>query len=163
MLCQREKEQVKAILRQYSTYKSEIEQLNLTIKTIDDLGEYDISGINYEKVFTSKTFKFFSVVESQTLFNLHNREKTLHQLNAVKTTLEFIVKTIDIAINSLDDLERKIIKYRFLEKPARTWQQIEILLDYDYRHLTKKMDMALESIYKHLNKVNLFKTVKELR
>ncbi|SHJ64592.1 hypothetical protein SAMN05444401_3559 [Clostridium amylolyticum] len=100
-----QEQQIAEWLREYNSYKAGIE--NLT-ETLNDLSEEGL-GINYDKDPSGPTNKFNSRVENVVIkidkLNIKHRIKIMTN----------IVNSVDRALASLTDIQRKIIISRCIE------------------------------------------------
>lgn len=99
-------EQIKMIERwlyQYGQCKTRVRCLKLQLENVAYL-----QGMEYEKEKLSQTYKFSSSTENTTC-------KT-DDLKAEIHSLETHLKTIEIAINSLGETEKKIIELKYFDK-----------------------------------------------
>ena len=113
-----------SILYNYSMLKAEINNLELEIEEIEN--EYaGIGAISYEER-SSATNKISDSVASEIIF----KEKEVYRLNKTKRSKEILLSKIDNALEALDENERKVVHYRYLNG-KRTWMQVGEILSMD--------------------------------
>ena len=112
------------ILYNYSMLKAEINNLGLEIEELEN--EYEgIGAISYEER-SGKTNKISDSVANEIIF----REKEIYRLNKMKRSKEILLSKINNALEVLDENERKVIHYRYLNG-KRTWMQVGEILSMD--------------------------------
>lgn len=113
-----------SILYNYSMLKAEINNLELEIEEIEN--EYaGIGAISYEER-SSATNKISDSIASEIIF----KEKEVYRLNKTKRSKEILLSKINNALGALDENERKVVHYRYLNG-KRTWLQVGELLSMD--------------------------------
>ena len=113
-----------SILYNYSMLKAEINNLELEIKELEN--EYEgIGAISYEER-SSATNKISDSIANEIIF----REKEVYRLNKMKRSKEILLLKINNALEALDENERKVVHYRYLNG-KRTWMQIGEILSMD--------------------------------
>lgn len=113
-----------SILYNYSMLKAEINNLELEIEELGN--EYEcIGAITYEER-SGTTNKISDSVANEIIF----REKEVYKLNKMKRSKEILLSKINNALEVLDDNERKVIHYRYLNG-KRTWMQVGEILAID--------------------------------
>ena len=112
------------ILYNYSMLKAEINNLGLEIEELEN--EYEgIGAISYEER-SGNTNKISDSVANEIIF----REKEIYRLNKMKRSKEILLSKINNALEVLDENERKVIHYRYLNG-KRTWMQVGEILSMD--------------------------------
>lgn len=113
-----------SILYNYSMLKAEINNLQLEIEEIEN--EYaGLGAISYEER-SSTTNKISDSVASEIIF----KEKESYKLNKMKRSKEILLSKINNALEALDENERKVVHYRYLNG-KRTWLQVGEILSLD--------------------------------
>ena len=113
-----------SILYNYSMLKAEINNLELEIEEIEN--EYaGIGTISYEER-SSATNKISDSVANEIIF----KEKQTYKLNKLKRSKEILLNKINNALEALDENERKVVNYRYLNG-KRTWMQVGQILSMD--------------------------------
>ena len=109
------------ILYNYSMLKAEINNLELEIEELEN--EYEgIGAISYEER-SGNTNKISDSVANEIIF----REKEIYRLNKMKRSKEILLSKINNALEVLDENERKVVHYRYLNG-KRTWMQVGEIL-----------------------------------
>lgn len=112
------------ILYNYSMLKAEINNLGLEIEELEN--EYEgIGAISYEER-SGNTNKISDSVANEIIF----REKEIYRLNKMKRSKEILLSKINNALEVLDENERKVVHYRYLNG-KRTWMQVGEILSMD--------------------------------
>ena len=113
-----------SVLYNYSVLKAEIENLNLEIEQLEN--EYGgLGAISYEEK-SGATNKISDSIANEIIF----REKEVYRLNKMKRSKEILLSKINNALEVLDENERKVIHYRYLNG-KRTWMQVGEILSMD--------------------------------
>lgn len=113
-----------SILYNYSMLKAEINNLELEIEELEN--EYEgIGAISYEER-SSPTYKISDSIANEIIF----KEKEVYRLNKMKRSKEILLLKINNALEALDENERKVVHYRYLNG-KRTWLQIGEILSMD--------------------------------
>lgn len=113
-----------SILYNYSMLKAEINNLELEIEEIENQYE-GLGAISYEER-SSATNKISDSVANEIIF----KEKHTYKLNKAKRSKEILLNKINNALEALDDNERKVVHYRYLNG-KRTWMQVGEILSMD--------------------------------
>ena len=112
------------ILYNYSMLKAEINNLGLEIEELEN--EYEgIGAISYEER-SGNTYKISDSVANELIF----KEKEVYRLNKMKRSKEILLSKINNALEVLDENERKVVHYRYLNG-KRTWMQVGEILSMD--------------------------------
>lgn len=112
------------ILYNYSMLKAEINNLGLEIEELEN--EYEgIGAISYEER-RGNTNKISDSVANEIIF----REKEVYRLHKMKRSKEILLSKINNALEVLDENERKVVHYRYLNG-KRTWMQVGEILSMD--------------------------------
>ena len=112
------------ILYNYSMLKAEINNLELEIEELEN--EYEgIGAISYEER-SGTTYKISDSVANEIIF----REKEVYRLHKAKRSKEILLSKINNALEVLDENERKVVHYRYLNG-KRTWMQVGEILSMD--------------------------------
>ncbi|WP_294395671.1 sigma factor-like helix-turn-helix DNA-binding protein [uncultured Clostridium sp.] len=112
------------ILYNYSMLKAEINNLGLEIEELEN--EYEgIGAISYEER-SGNTNKISDSVANEIIF----REKEIYRLNKMKRSKEILLSKINNALEVLDENERKVVHYRYLNG-KRTLMQVGEILSMD--------------------------------
>ena len=112
------------ILYNYSMLKAEINNLELEIEEIEN--EYEgLGAISYEER-SSVTNKISDSVANEIIF----KSREVYRLNKIKRSKEILLNKINNALEALDDNERKVVHYRYLNG-KRTWMQVGEILSMD--------------------------------
>ncbi len=113
-----------SILYNYSMLKAEINNLELEIEEIEN--EYEgLGAISYEER-SGATNKISDSVANEIIF----KEKQTYKLNKAKRSKEILLSKINNALEALDENERKVVHYRYLNG-KRTWMQVGEILSMD--------------------------------
>lgn len=113
-----------SILYNYSMLKAEINNLELELEELEN--EYEGIGAMVYEERSGATNKISDSVANEIIF----KEKEVYKLNKMKRSKEILLSKINNAIDVLDDTERKIIHYRYLNG-KRTWVQVGEILSLD--------------------------------
>ncbi len=113
-----------SILYNYSMLKAEINNLELEIEEIGN--EYEgLGAISYEER-SGATNNISDSVANEIIF----KEKQIYKLNKAKRSKEILLNKINNALEALDENERKVVHYRYLNG-KRTWMQVGEILSMD--------------------------------
>lgn len=113
-----------SILYNYSMLKAEINNLELELEELEN--EYEgIGAISYEER-SGTTYKISDSVANEIMF----KEKETYRINKIKKSKEILLLKINNALEVLDDNERKVVHYRYLNG-KRTWMQVGEILSID--------------------------------
>lgn len=113
-----------SILYNYSMLKAEINNLELEIEEIEN--EYEgLGAISYEER-SGATNKISDSVANEIIF----KEKQTYKLNKTKRSKEILLNKINNALEALNENERKVVHYRYLNG-KRTWMQVGEILSMD--------------------------------
>lgn len=132
---------VEKALYEYKDIPSKIEFINKEIDIVKN--EYEgCKGLVYsEKI--SATNKFNSSVENEIL----NKEKELIRLNRdLNKTIRF-KNILELCINGLYGVDKKVIELRYLNKEKLTWNQIANRVSYSEEYCRKNIR------YRAINKI----------
>lgn len=132
---------VEKALYGYNDLSSKIEFINKEIELVKN--EYEgCKGLVYsEKI--SATNKFNSSVENEIL----NKEKELIRLNRdLNKTIRF-KNILELCINGLCGVDKKVIELRYLNKEKLTWNQIANRVSYSEEYCRKNIR------YRAINKI----------
>lgn len=145
---------VEKALYGYNDLSSKIEFINKEIELVKN--EYEgCKGLSYsEKV--SPTNKFNSSVENEVI----NKEKELIRLNRDLNKAIRLRNILELCINSLCGVDKKVIELRYLNKEKLTWNQIANRVSYSEDYCRKnikvraihKIIVSLNSSYIDVNK-----------
>lgn len=112
------------ILYNYSMLKAEINNLELEIEEIEnDYG--NIGAMSYEEK-SGPTNKISDSIANEIIL----KEKQSYKLKKMKRSKEILLNKINNAIEALDENERKVVHYRYLNG-KRTWMQVGEILSMD--------------------------------
>lgn len=112
------------ILYNYSMLKAEINNLGLEIEELENQYE-GMGSISYEER-SGTTYKISDSVANEIIF----REKEVYRLHKTKRSKEILLSKINNALEVLDENERKVVHYRYLNG-KRTWMQVGEILSMD--------------------------------
>lgn len=113
-----------SILYNYSMLKAEINNLELEIEELEN--EYEGIGAMVYEERSGATNKISDSVANEIIF----KEKEVYKLNKMKRSKEILLSKINNALDVLDDNERKVVHYRYLNG-KRTWLQVGEILAID--------------------------------
>lgn len=113
-----------SILYNYSMLKAEINNLELELEELEN--EYEGIGAMVYEERSGATNKISDSVANEIIF----KEKEVYKLNKMKRSKEILLSKINNALEVLDDNERKVIHYRYLNG-KRTWMQVGEILAID--------------------------------
>ncbi|MEG1457577.1 MAG: DUF722 domain-containing protein [Bacilli bacterium] len=137
---------VEKALYEYNDLSSKIGFITKEIEITKN--EYEgCKGINYsEKV--SPTNKFSSSVENEIL----NKEKELIRLNRDLNRTIRLKNILDVCINGLYGVDKKVIELRYLTKEKLTWNQIANRVSYSSDYCRKDIrSRAINNIIDNLS------------
>lgn len=116
---------IERLLYNYNMLKINIE---IADKQLEELKEEDgMSGIAYDGVQTSETYKFNSQTENAAEKNITAGEI----INKRKEKLKEKLDTLDLLISGLNDLERQVIEMFYIQ--GKQWWQIGYAVKYSER------------------------------
>lgn len=144
-------------LENYRAIKERIRFLNRRIEKHGAIENDGLEGINYDRVITSVSHSFTSIVEKQIIQSMDELER----LEIEREVLKEIIESIDSALDGLKVDERKVIKLYYLSEKRRTWWQVANMVGYSQRHTEsflhkralKKITMALVDCKPLLEKI----------
>lgn len=113
-----------SILYNYSMLKAEINNLELELEELEN--EYEGIGAMVCEERSGATNKILDSVANEIIF----KEKEVYKLNKMKRSKEILLSKINNALEVLDDNERKVVHYRYLNG-KRTWMQVGEILAID--------------------------------
>lgn len=113
-----------SILYNYSMLKAEINNLELELEELEN--EYEGIGAMVYEERSGATNKISDSVANEIIF----KEKEVYKLNKMKRSKEILLSKINNALDVLDDNERKVVHYRYLNG-KRTWLQVGEILAID--------------------------------
>ena len=113
-----------SILYNYSMLKAEINNLELELEELEN--EYEGIGAMVYEERSGATNKISDSVANEIIF----KEKEVYKLNKMKRSKEILLSKINNALEVLDDNERKVVHYRYLNG-KRTWMQVGEILAID--------------------------------
>lgn len=122
----------------YRFYLANIKALEESIKVLR-MQQDGQKGIDYSKDQVS-TYIINNTTES-TILNIIEKETELqHQ--------KLLVETIDSAVYELEDIDRKIIKLKYMDRRSFgvSWEEVAREMGYDRRQCIRRKDKALEKI-----------------
>ncbi len=126
---------IERLLYNYNMLKINIE---ITDKQLEELKEEDrLTGINYEGVQISETYKFHSQTEDAAEKNITAEELILKR----KEKLEDKLETLDKLIEGLNSIEKTIIKMYYIQ--GKQWWQIAYEVRYSERHCRRMRSEAI--------------------
>ncbi|MFR0047465.1 MAG: siderophore-interacting protein [Clostridium butyricum] len=113
-----------SVLYNYSMLKAEINNLELELEELEN--EYEGIGAMVYEERSGATDKISDSVANEIIF----KEKEVYKLNKIKRSKEILLSKINNALDVLDDNERKVVHYRYLNG-KRTWMQVGEILAID--------------------------------
>lgn len=126
---------IERLLYNYNMLKINIE---ITDKQLKELKEEDrLTGINYEGVQISETYKFHSQTEDAAEKNITAEELILKR----KEKLENKLEVLDKLIEGLNSIEKTIIKMYYIQ--GKQWWQIAYEVRYSERHCRRMRSEAI--------------------
>lgn len=133
--------EIERILKNIKAYEAKIKDIELEISDLKDLQQISVKAINYDNLI--KTNNLFSKTEIQAINDLEIQQ-TIELLEYKKRHFERFLKKIQNAINSLNDLERKIIKMKCFEN--KIWRAITFEVNIEERQCREIKKRALNKI-----------------
>lgn len=125
-----------SVLYNYQVTQAEINNLELEIEELEN--EFGgLGAISYEEK-TGATNKISDSIASEII----HKEKESYKLNKMKRSREILLTKINNALDILDDTERKLIKYRYLEG-KRTWVQVGDILSLDSNYCCNTLRVSV--------------------
>lgn len=124
-----------SILYNYSMLKAEINNLELELEELEN--EYEGIGAMVYEERSSNTYKISDSVANEIMF----KEKEAYKLNKMKRSKEILLLKINNALEVLDDNERKVVHYRYLNG-KRTWMQVGEILSIDSNYCCNKLRVS---------------------
>lgn len=127
--------EIERLLYNYNMLKINIE---IADKQLEELREEDgLTGINYEGVQISETYKFHSQTEDAAEKNITAEELILKR----KEKLENKLEVLDKLIEGLNSIEKTIIKMYYIQ--GKQWWQIAYEVRYSERHCRRMRSEAI--------------------
>lgn len=125
-------------------YNDLIDKIDLLRSEIEIMkAEYKGCGsIGYEEK-GSPTNAFSSVVENE----LVNKERLLTEMHKDLDKSIILKNRIDIAVNSLDEPDKKVIELRYINKRKLSWNQISNIVNFSEVHcMTRIRQRAIKKM-----------------
>lgn len=129
---------IEKYLRQYTTYK-------IGIKTLQKQLDYIMPNITatYELVEgTSGTFKITSSTEKYAIDRIESKRALMLHEDIAKYNL--IIDSIDNAVSELDEIERKFVELRYINR--KTIAQTSIELGYSEKHIFNLRQQVMDKL-----------------
>lgn len=127
------------LLYSYKMFKISIENMKNEIEYIKN-EEDGLTAINYDGINTSPTNKFSSSTEDTALSVSEKICYLEHSIRRIESKLE----RIDRALEGLTEIERQVIKQRYIE--GLQWWQVGYQVKYSERHCKRIRTGAIEKI-----------------
>ncbi|QXN67731.1 hypothetical protein [Mycolicibacterium phage J1] len=116
---------IERLLYNYNMLKINIE---IADKQLEELKENDgMNAITYDEEKTSPTFKITSQTEDTAMRNIVAEDLIIKR----KETLKNKLKTLELLISGLNEIERKVIEMYYIE--GRQWWQVAYEVKYSER------------------------------
>lgn len=132
--------EVEKIIRGYNSLKRKI---NILSKEIESLTETGISALSFSLSGKSKTNNISRPTEDNAIDNIDKKKEVKKELFVLKKQLEII----DEALNSLDNMERQVIKLKLIQKYSYEEIAEEINISVIYaKKLKRKALVKVKSI-----------------
>ena len=132
--------EVEKIIRGYNSLKRRISILS---KEIESLTETGISALSFSLSGKSKTNNISRPTEDNAIDNIDKKKEVKKELFVLKKQLEII----DEALNSLDNMERQVIKLKLIQKYSYEEIAEEINISVIYaKKLKRKALVKVKSI-----------------
>lgn len=126
------------LLYNYRMFEISIQNMQ---SEIDFLKKEDgTTAISYDGVKTSPTFKFSSITENTALSVSEKIDYLEHSIKRIRSKLE----SIDRAIDGLTDIEKEIIKGRYIN--GQQWYVVAYKVKYSERHCKRIRTNAIIKI-----------------
>lgn len=126
------------VLYNYLMLKAEINNLELEIEELEN--EYGALGaISYEEK-SGPTNKISDSIASGIIF----KEKESYRLKKLKRSKEILLNKIENALGALDESERKLVEYRYLNG-KRPWLQVGERLSLDSNYCCNTLRISIIS------------------
>ena len=130
----------KKVLEIYRPLKAHIKVIEKQVKLYENDG---MKAISFDGIHSSPTNDVKSMVENIAIKNIEEVEK----MQKEKETIQAILSTIEIAVNSLRDEEKRIIElYYFENKRLRFWQIGMVVHRSEFTIMNKLHPYALKQI-----------------
>ena len=129
---------IEKYLRQYTTYK-------IGVKTLQKQLDYIMPNItaSYELVEgSSGTFKITSTTEKYAIDRIESKRALM--LHEDIERYNIIIESIDIAVSELDELERKFVELRYINR--KTIAQTSIELGYSEKHIFNLRHQVMDKL-----------------
>lgn len=118
--------EIERLLYNYNMLKINIE---IADKQLEELREEDgLTGIDYNGIQTSETYKITSQTEDAAVRNITAEELIIKRKEKLQNKLEML----DMLLDGLNDTERKIIELFYME--GKQWWQIAYEVKYSESH-----------------------------
>ena len=120
--------EVELILKNRKRYEAMISELQIEIQDLEDLKSVKLSNIGYDtlvksdNVITSEQFQLLREVKY---------DDSIAILEYKKRNIERFLSKIDIALSSLDDIEKRIIELKCVEN--RIWKSVTFEVNLEER------------------------------
>ena len=124
-----------SLLYNYNMLKVSIENMKLEIEETEK--NDGITGIKYDGVQTSPTFKFSSQTEDTSIRNIETIDLLKNRIEITENKIE----RVDNAIEALNGAEKDVIIKRYLE--GKQWWQIAYEVKYSERHCRRIRSEAI--------------------
>lgn len=133
------------ILYNYKKLSNEIESIDMQIIAISN--DVSIAGVSYD-IKTGKTNKFSSSVENDVVMREEHNAEIIERLKKKKEGIITLKKLVNIALNTLEPEEVKIIELRYFQKMS--WIQIGMELIMDNNTCHKKRNTIVTDMIKFI-------------
>ncbi len=130
--------QVEELLKNYTMMQASIENIKDEIEYLKK--EDGMTGINYDGISTSPTYRFSSSVEDTALSN----SEKIHYLELQIEGIQRQIDRLDRAIKGLNETERIIIRGKYIE--GLQWWQVAGQVRYSERHCKRIRTEAIERL-----------------
>lgn len=144
----KEKEEYKEVEDILKGYRELLDRIETIKEEMRELKEFYLGcgAIEYGEC-TGPTYKFNSSVENEVV----DKEKRLAQLNIELTRCTILKNRIDNAVSKLEDVDKKVIEYRYINKRSLGWKEIAFAINYSESHCRNRIKpRAIKSMIRHI-------------
>ncbi|EOU2113564.1 TPA: hypothetical protein ACG0NJ_002193 [Clostridium perfringens] len=144
----KEKEEYREVEEILKGYRDLLDRIETIKEEMRELKEFYLGcgAIEYREC-TGTTYKFNSSVENEVV----DKEKRLAQLNIELTRCTILKNRIDNAVSKLEDVDKKVIEYRYINKRSLGWKEIAFAINYSESHCRNRIKpRAIKSMIRHI-------------
>lgn len=138
--------EIKDLIINYRFHRLNLEQLAKEIKLIEE----EIDGIK------GTDYSLDKIQNSEIISNVEYLAIKIAEKKREYKYRELLLDTIDKAVEELDDIDKQLIKMRYMDRNTfyLRWPKISMEIGYTERQCRRRIQKALEKIAISLNSIN---------